>query len=86
MVNWFTSLMCCFQEGPQRKKRKSEVVLGEEKADLLAMGTAAGSVLIYSTVKGVLHCTLVSPALASRLNGAIFYKLVCENHLLLSRY
>ncbi|XP_040055437.1 WD repeat-containing protein 43 [Gasterosteus aculeatus] len=46
------------KEGPQRKKRKSEVVLGEEKADLLAMGTAAGSVLIYSTVKGVLHCTL----------------------------
>lgn len=32
----------------------------EEKADLLAMGTAAGSVLIYSTAKGALHCTLVS--------------------------
>ncbi|XP_037342854.2 WD repeat-containing protein 43 [Pungitius pungitius] len=46
------------KEGPQRKKRKSEAVLVEEKADLLAMGTAAGSVLIYSTVKGVLHCTL----------------------------
>lgn len=30
----------------------------EEKADLLAMGTAAGSVLIYSTAKGALHCTL----------------------------
>uniref|UniRef100_A0AAQ5ZEW0 Small-subunit processome Utp12 domain-containing protein n=1 Tax=Amphiprion ocellaris TaxID=80972 RepID=A0AAQ5ZEW0_AMPOC len=46
------------KEGPQRKKRKSEAVQVEEKADLLAMGTAAGSVLIYSTVKGALHCTL----------------------------
>ncbi|KAI3367957.1 hypothetical protein L3Q82_026782, partial [Scortum barcoo] len=45
-------------EGPQRKKRKSEAVQVEEKADLLAMGTAAGSVLIYSTAKGALHCTL----------------------------
>lgn len=49
-----------FQEGPQRKKRKSEAGQVEEKADLLAMGTAAGSVLIYSTAKGALHCTLVS--------------------------
>uniref|UniRef100_A0A7N6FF36 Small-subunit processome Utp12 domain-containing protein n=1 Tax=Anabas testudineus TaxID=64144 RepID=A0A7N6FF36_ANATE len=46
------------KEGPQRKKRKSEAVQVEEKADLLAMGTAAGTVLIYSTAKGVLHCTL----------------------------
>ncbi|KAM4723372.1 WD repeat-containing protein 43 [Anableps anableps] len=46
------------KEGPQRKKRKSEVVQVEEKADLLAMGTAAGTVLIYSTAKGSLHCTL----------------------------
>ncbi|KAK7905234.1 hypothetical protein WMY93_017841 [Mugilogobius chulae] len=46
------------KEGPQRKKRKSEVVQVEERADLLAMGTAAGTVLIYSTVKGALHCTL----------------------------
>uniref|UniRef100_A0A672HRK7 Uncharacterized protein n=1 Tax=Salarias fasciatus TaxID=181472 RepID=A0A672HRK7_SALFA len=46
------------KEGPQRKKRKSEAVPVEEKADLLAMGTAAGTVLIYSTVKGALHCTL----------------------------
>lgn len=30
----------------------------EEKADLLAMGTAAGTVLIYSAMKGALHCTL----------------------------
>ncbi|XP_034713323.1 WD repeat-containing protein 43 [Etheostoma cragini] len=46
------------KEGPQRKKRKSEAGQMEEKADLLAMGTAAGSVLIYSTAKGALHCTL----------------------------
>ncbi|XP_074517454.1 WD repeat-containing protein 43 [Sebastes fasciatus] len=46
------------KEGPQRKKRKSEPGQVEEKADLLAMGTAAGSVLIYSTAKGALHCTL----------------------------
>ncbi|KAK2826377.1 hypothetical protein Q5P01_020591 [Channa striata] len=46
------------KEGPQRKKRKSEAVQVEEKADLLAMGTAAGTVLIYSTSKGTLHCTL----------------------------
>ncbi|XP_039993833.1 WD repeat-containing protein 43 [Xiphias gladius] len=46
------------KEGPQRKKRKSEAGQVEEKADLLAMGTAAGTVLIYSTVKGALHCTL----------------------------
>uniref|UniRef100_A0A8C9YK65 WD repeat domain 43 n=1 Tax=Sander lucioperca TaxID=283035 RepID=A0A8C9YK65_SANLU len=46
------------KEGPQRKKRKSEAGQVEEKADLLAMGTAAGSVLIYSTAKGALHCTL----------------------------
>uniref|UniRef100_A0A3Q4ANZ9 Small-subunit processome Utp12 domain-containing protein n=1 Tax=Mola mola TaxID=94237 RepID=A0A3Q4ANZ9_MOLML len=46
------------KEGPQRKKRKSEAVQVEAKADLLAMGTAAGTVLIYSTTKGALHCTL----------------------------
>uniref|UniRef100_A0A8C2XN95 WD repeat domain 43 n=1 Tax=Cyclopterus lumpus TaxID=8103 RepID=A0A8C2XN95_CYCLU len=46
------------KDGPQRKKRKSEAGQAAEKADLLAMGTAAGSVLIYSTAKGALHCTL----------------------------
>ncbi|CAL8291594.1 unnamed protein product [Gadus morhua 'NCC'] len=46
------------KEGPLRKKRKSEAVQVEQKADLLAMGTAAGTVLIYSTAKGALHCTL----------------------------
>ncbi|XP_072546671.1 WD repeat-containing protein 43 [Salminus brasiliensis] len=46
------------KEGPQRKKRKSEVGQAVEQSDLLALGTAAGTVLIYSTVKGDLHCTL----------------------------
>ncbi|KAM9708330.1 LOW QUALITY PROTEIN: WD repeat-containing protein 43 [Menidia menidia] len=46
------------KEGPQRKKRKSDSA-GQPGADLLAMGTAAGSVLIYSSARGALHCTLV---------------------------
>uniref|UniRef100_A0A8B9KPR2 WD repeat domain 43 n=1 Tax=Astyanax mexicanus TaxID=7994 RepID=A0A8B9KPR2_ASTMX len=46
------------KEGPQRKKRKSEAGQAVEQSDLLALGTAAGTVLIYSTVKGDLHCTL----------------------------
>uniref|UniRef100_A0A673L547 WD repeat-containing protein 43-like n=1 Tax=Sinocyclocheilus rhinocerous TaxID=307959 RepID=A0A673L547_9TELE len=46
------------QEVPQRKRRKCEAGLAPELSDLLALGTAAGSVLIYSTVKGDLHCTL----------------------------
>ncbi|XP_060789326.1 WD repeat-containing protein 43 [Neoarius graeffei] len=47
------------KEGPQRKKRKSEAgPASAQQVDLLALGTAAGTVLIYSTVKGDLHCTL----------------------------
>uniref|UniRef100_A0A671QLD4 Uncharacterized protein n=1 Tax=Sinocyclocheilus anshuiensis TaxID=1608454 RepID=A0A671QLD4_9TELE len=46
------------QEVPQRKRRKCEAGSAPEQSDLLALGTAAGSVLIYSTVKGDLHCTL----------------------------
>lgn len=65
MFRWFNMTKhAVFQEGPQRKKRKSEAGQVEEKADLLAMGTAAGSVLIYSTAKGALHCTLVSLSLS----------------------
>lgn len=60
VVGRFILRCAMFQEGPQRKKRKSEAVQVEEKADLLAMGTAAGTVLIYSAAKGALHCTLVS--------------------------
>ncbi len=44
---------------PQRKRRKCDAGSANEQSDLLALGTAAGSVLIYSTVKGDLHCTLV---------------------------
>ena len=47
------------QEGPQRKKRKSEAVGTSNQADLLALGTAVGSVLLYSTVKGELHSKLI---------------------------
>lgn len=47
------------QEGPRRKKRKSEAGHVEDLADLLALGTVAGSIIIYSAVKGALHCTLV---------------------------
>uniref|UniRef100_A0A8C1UQN7 WD repeat domain 43 n=1 Tax=Cyprinus carpio TaxID=7962 RepID=A0A8C1UQN7_CYPCA len=46
------------QEVPQRKRRKCEAGSAPELSDLLALGTAAGSILIYSTVKGDLHCTL----------------------------
>uniref|UniRef100_A0A674BWV3 WD repeat domain 43 n=1 Tax=Salmo trutta TaxID=8032 RepID=A0A674BWV3_SALTR len=46
------------KEGPRRKKRKSEAGRVEELADLLALGTVAGSIIIYSAVKGALHCTL----------------------------
>lgn len=53
-----------FQDGPQRKKRKSEVG-GEvdKQLDILAIGTAVGSILLYSTVKGELQSKLVSNAL-----------------------
>uniref|UniRef100_A0A4W5Q9R3 WD repeat domain 43 n=1 Tax=Hucho hucho TaxID=62062 RepID=A0A4W5Q9R3_9TELE len=46
------------KEGPLRKKRKSEAGRVEEQADLLALGTAVGTIIIYSAVKGALHCTL----------------------------
>ncbi|XP_067311599.1 WD repeat-containing protein 43 [Pseudorasbora parva] len=46
------------QDVPQRKRRKCEAGSPAEQSDLLALGTAAGSILIYSTVKGDLHCTL----------------------------
>ncbi|XP_006016643.1 WD repeat-containing protein 43 [Alligator sinensis] len=46
------------KEGPQRKKRKSEAVEAGEQLDLLAIGTAVGSILLYSTVKGDLQSKL----------------------------
>ncbi|XP_064565409.1 WD repeat-containing protein 43 [Zonotrichia leucophrys gambelii] len=47
------------KDGPQRKKRKSEVG-GEvdKQLDILAIGTAVGSILLYSTVKGELQSKL----------------------------
>ncbi|NXN38702.1 WDR43 protein, partial [Rhinoptilus africanus] len=46
------------QDGPQRKKRKSEVAEVDKQLDILAIGTAVGSVLLYSTVKGELQSKL----------------------------
>ncbi|XP_058881567.1 WD repeat-containing protein 43 [Acipenser ruthenus] len=46
------------KDGPQRKKRKSEVVPHGDQLDLLALGTAVGTILLYSTVKGQLHSKL----------------------------
>ncbi|XP_042704461.2 WD repeat-containing protein 43 isoform X1 [Chrysemys picta bellii] len=46
------------KEGPQRKKRKSEAAEAGEQFDLLAIGTAVGSILLYSTVKGELQSKL----------------------------
>ncbi|XP_019404133.1 PREDICTED: WD repeat-containing protein 43 [Crocodylus porosus] len=46
------------KEGPQRKKRKSEAAEAGEQLDLLAIGTAVGSILLYSTVKGDLQSKL----------------------------
>ncbi|NXA79727.1 WDR43 protein, partial [Thryothorus ludovicianus] len=46
------------QDGPQRKKRKSEVGEVDKQLDILAIGTAVGSILLYSTVKGELQSKL----------------------------
>ncbi|XP_061011070.1 WD repeat-containing protein 43 [Dama dama] len=56
------------KEGPQRKKRKSEVIGTSNQADLLALGTAVGSILLYSTVKGELHSKLISGGHDNRVN------------------
>uniref|UniRef100_A0A4W3GKH3 WD repeat domain 43 n=1 Tax=Callorhinchus milii TaxID=7868 RepID=A0A4W3GKH3_CALMI len=42
-------------DGPQKKKRRSENVHSSPELDLLAIGTAVGSILLYSTVKGELQ-------------------------------
>ncbi|XP_067841231.1 WD repeat-containing protein 43 [Heptranchias perlo] len=46
------------QEVPQKKKRRSENVNADEELNLLAIGTAAGSILLYSIVKGELQSKL----------------------------
>ena len=51
------------KEGPQRKKRKSEAIGTSNQVDLLALGTAVGSILLYSTVKGELHSKLIGTRL-----------------------
>ncbi|XP_062346491.1 WD repeat-containing protein 43 isoform X5 [Cinclus cinclus] len=48
----------CMEDGPQRKKRKSEVGEVDKQLDILAIGTAVGSILLYSTVKGELQSKL----------------------------
>ncbi|XP_075719565.1 WD repeat-containing protein 43 [Rhinoderma darwinii] len=47
------------QEAHQKKRRKSEAVDGDEQYDLLTIGTATGTILLYSIVKGELQSKLV---------------------------
>lgn len=47
------------QESHQKKKRKSEAVDKDGKYDLLAIGTATGTILLYSVIKGELQSKLV---------------------------
>ncbi|GAB1289518.1 WD repeat-containing protein 43 [Apodemus speciosus] len=56
------------QESHQRKKRKSEVIGTNDQVDLLALGTAVGSILLYSTVKGELLSKLTSGGHENRVN------------------
>uniref|UniRef100_A0A8I5ZQB1 WD repeat-containing protein 43 n=1 Tax=Rattus norvegicus TaxID=10116 RepID=A0A8I5ZQB1_RAT len=56
------------KESHQRKKRKSEAIGTNDQADLLALGTAVGSILLYSTVKGELHSKLISGGHEKRVN------------------
>ncbi|MBZ3879134.1 WD repeat-containing protein 43 [Sciurus carolinensis] len=56
------------KESHQRKKRKSEAVGTSDQIDLLALGTAVGSILLYSTVKGELHSKLISGGHDNRIN------------------
>uniref|UniRef100_A0A8C6I3H6 WD repeat-containing protein 43 n=1 Tax=Mus spicilegus TaxID=10103 RepID=A0A8C6I3H6_MUSSI len=56
------------KESHQRKKRKSEVTGTKDQADLLALGTAVGSILLYSTVRGELHSKLTSGGHENRVN------------------
>uniref|UniRef100_A0A5F5PNV8 WD repeat-containing protein 43 n=1 Tax=Equus caballus TaxID=9796 RepID=A0A5F5PNV8_HORSE len=56
------------KETPQRKKRKSEAIGTSNQTDLLALGTAVGSILLYSTVKGELHSKLISGGHDNKVN------------------
>lgn len=59
-TNLFHFFSFFLQDGPQRKKRKSEAAEVDKQLDILAIGTAVGSILLYSTVKGELQSKLVS--------------------------
>ncbi|XP_037668592.1 WD repeat-containing protein 43 [Choloepus didactylus] len=56
------------KESHQRKKRKSEALGTGDQTDLLALGTAVGSILLYSTVKGELHSKLISGGHDNKVN------------------
>ncbi|XP_053315468.1 WD repeat-containing protein 43 [Spea bombifrons] len=47
------------KESHQKKKRKAEAADQEEQYDLLTIGTATGTILLYSIVKGELQSKLV---------------------------
>ncbi|XP_018423647.1 PREDICTED: WD repeat-containing protein 43 [Nanorana parkeri] len=47
------------QESHQKKKRKSESAVKDEQYDLLTIGTATGTILLYSIVRGELQSKLV---------------------------
>ncbi|XP_063300153.1 WD repeat-containing protein 43 [Pelobates fuscus] len=47
------------KESHQKKKRKGEAVEQDEQYDLLAIGTATGTILLYNIVKGELQSKLV---------------------------
>ncbi|XP_063774983.1 WD repeat-containing protein 43 isoform X2 [Pseudophryne corroboree] len=46
-------------ESHQKKRRKSEPIVRDEQYDLLTIGTATGTILLYSIVKGELQSKLV---------------------------
>ncbi|XP_030303803.1 WD repeat-containing protein 43 isoform X2 [Calypte anna] len=60
------------KDGPQRKKRKSEVAEVDRQLDVLAIGTAVGSILLYSTVKGELQSKLHFTGHATSVSSLIF--------------
>lgn len=66
------------QDTPKRKKRKKagdDCPSAAEDSGLVALGTTAGSVLLYSVVKGELHSRLVSwKSLISFVGGGSFIR------------
>ncbi|XP_069811392.1 WD repeat-containing protein 43 [Dendropsophus ebraccatus] len=56
------------QEAHQKKRRKSETANKDEQYDLLTIGTATGTILLYSIVKGELQ---------SKLDGGHDRKVTC---------